>query len=189
MDVQNDREKFSRNPTLDDLVMLCKHLNDAGVNYVIIGGFAVIHHGYVRGTGDIDLLIDGRRENVESIKEALLYLPDQAVREVRPHDVVEYTVVRIADEIVIDLMERACDVTYEMAQNHIEYDIIDGVQIPYLKVPLLIQTKLGIRPQDIQDRIFLEERLELSRKKESESETCPTPSKKPEKSSASRQRP
>ena len=38
MDVQNDGEKFSRNPTLDDLVMLCKHLNDAGVRYVIIGG-------------------------------------------------------------------------------------------------------------------------------------------------------
>ena len=189
MDVQNDCEKFSRNPTLDDLVMLCKHLNDAGVRYVIIGGFAVIHHGHVRGTGDIDLLIDSSRENVESIKEALLYLPDQAVREVRPHDLAEYTVVRIADEIVIDLVERACDVTYEMAQNHIEYDTIRGVQVPYLEVPLLIQTKLGVRPQDIQDRTFLEHLLELSRKRESEPEPCPTPSKKPKKSSASRQRP
>ena len=181
MDVQNDSEKFSRNPTLDDLVMLCRHLNDAGVKYVIIGGFAVIHHGYVRGTGDIDLLIDSSRENVESIKEALLYLPDQAVREVRPHDIAEYTVVRIADEIVIDLLERACDVTYERARSHIEYDVIDGVQIPYLKAPWLIQTKLGIRPQDIQDRTFLEHLVELSRK-----EPCLIPSKKPEKSSASR---
>lgn len=179
MDVQNDSEKFSRNPTLDDLVMLCKHLNDAGVRYVIIGGFAVIHHGYVRGTGDIDLLIDSSRENVESIKEALLYLPDQAIREVRPHDIAEYTVVRIADEIVIDLLEKACDVTYERAQSHIEYEVIDGVQIPYLKAPWLIQTKLGIRPQDIQDRTFLEYLVDLPRK-----ELCPTPSKKPEKSSA-----
>jgi len=61
----------------------------------------------VRGTGDIDLLIDSSRENVKSIKEALLYLPDQAVREVRPHDIAKYTVVRIADEIVIDLLEKS----------------------------------------------------------------------------------
>jgi hypothetical protein len=37
MDVRNDSEKFSRNPTLEDLITLCKHLNEAGVKYVIIG--------------------------------------------------------------------------------------------------------------------------------------------------------
>lgn len=35
-------EKFSRNPTMEDLVELCRNLNDAGVRYVVIGGFALI---------------------------------------------------------------------------------------------------------------------------------------------------
>lgn len=159
MDVQNDSEEFSRSPTLDDLVTLCKHLNEAEVGYVIIGGFAVIHHGYLRATGDIDLLVDTSEENVKRIKKALLYLPDQAVRDVRPGDVAEYAVVRVADEIVIDLMGKACDVTYETAKNHIDYEVIDDVRIPYIDASLLIQTKLGIRPQDIQDRFFLEQLL------------------------------
>ncbi len=35
-------KEFSRDPTLEDLLQLCQHLNDAGVEYVIIGGFAII---------------------------------------------------------------------------------------------------------------------------------------------------
>ncbi|MCK4418106.1 MAG: hypothetical protein KAV99_08055 [Candidatus Latescibacteria bacterium] len=164
MDVQNDSQKFSRSPTLDDLVDLCKHLNNAGVRYIIIGGFALIHHGFVRGTGDIDLLVDPSQENMKRIKQALLYLPDQAVREVNPSDIARYTVVRIADEIVIDLLGKACEVTYEMAQGHVEYDIVAGVRIPYPQVLLLIQTKQGIRPRDQQDRVFLQQLLKLYQK-------------------------
>jgi len=166
MDVPNDSKKFSRNPTLEDLVTLCRHLNEENVKYVIIGGFAVIHYGYVKGTADIDLLVDNSQENVERIKKALLYLPDQAVNEMKPEDITEYTVVRIADEIVIDLLEKACGVTYEVAQKDIEYDEIEGVKIPYLKLPMLMKTKLSIRPKDIDDRNYLEYILKLAEKEE-----------------------
>jgi len=30
-------------------------MNASGAAYVVIGGFALIHYGFVRGTGDIDL--------------------------------------------------------------------------------------------------------------------------------------
>jgi hypothetical protein len=159
MDDQNDRSEYSREPTLDDLVLLCRHLNEAGVKYVVIGGFAVILSGYIRTTGDIDLLVESSLGNVDRIKNALLYLPDQAVREVASHEVAEYTVVRVADEIVVDLMHKACEVTYEAAERHIQYYELEGVKIPLLKPDVLIQTKLGIRPKDIQDRMFLEELL------------------------------
>jgi len=54
VDDQDDRE-YSRAPELEDLLALCKALNAEGVRYVLIGGFAVILHGFVRGTKDIDL--------------------------------------------------------------------------------------------------------------------------------------
>jgi hypothetical protein len=167
MDDQNDRPQYSREPTIDDLVLLCRHLNEAGAKYVVIGGFAIILSGYIRTTGDVDLLVDSSPGNVDRIKNALLYLPDQAVREIASHEVAEYTVVRVADEIVVDLMHKACEVTYETVEKHIQYYELDGVRIPLLKPDILIQTKLGIRPKDVQDRLFLEQLLNMQRESES----------------------
>ena len=56
MDDQDDR-RYSRAPELEDLVALCKALNEEQVRYVLIGGFAVILHGFVRATKDIASLI------------------------------------------------------------------------------------------------------------------------------------
>ena len=37
---------------------LFKALNDANVQYIIVGGIATILHGYVRATADVDLVVD-----------------------------------------------------------------------------------------------------------------------------------
>ena len=156
MDDENARPEYSREPTIDDLVVLCRHLNEAGVNYVVIGGFAIILNGYTRTTGDVDLLVDSTIENVDRIKQALLYLPDKAIAEVNAEEVAQYSVVRVADEILIDLMHKACEVTYAKAKDYIAYRDIEGTKIPFLKPELLIQTKLTVRAKDAPDRMFLE---------------------------------
>jgi len=46
----------SRPPTLADLVALCRALNEENARYVIIGGMAIIHAGFVCATEDIDLM-------------------------------------------------------------------------------------------------------------------------------------
>jgi len=159
MDGSNDLTQFSRIPTVEDLVALCDNLNRHEVRYVIIGGFAVIHFGYIRATGDIDLLVDNSPDNMDRIRKALSYLPDGQVQDITDDDLVQYSVVRVCGEITVDLLGRACDVTYNHAKGHISIDIINGVRIPYLKPELLIETKLGIRPKDIQDRNFLQQLL------------------------------
>jgi hypothetical protein len=161
MDDENAHPEYSREPTIEDLVVLCRQLNQAGVNYVVIGGFAIILNGYTRTTGDIDLLVDSAIENVDLIKQALLYLPDKAITEVNADDVAKYSVVRVADEILIDLMHKACDVTYAKAKDYIEYREIEGTKIPFLKPELLIQTKQTLRAKDAPDRMFLEYLLAL----------------------------
>ena len=159
MDDQNARAKYSREPTIEDLIQLCKRLNEAEAKYVVIGGFAVILNGFTRTTGDVDLLVDSAPENVARIKEALLYLPDQAVREIEVNEIARYTVVRVADEIIVDLMHKACGVTYEHTQNHIAYFMMDEVRIPFLKPELLLKTKMTLRSKDADDRFFLEQLL------------------------------
>lgn len=106
---------YSRAPEIEDVLGLCRALNDAGVRYVLIGGFAVILHGFVRGTRDIDLLVDPSEENVRRLKKAMAALPDNAIAQIEDDDVQKFTVVRVADEVVVDLLGRACGVDFEEA--------------------------------------------------------------------------
>lgn len=156
MDGSDDLERFSRIPTLEDLVALCRNLNAHDVKYVIIGGFAVIRFGYIRATGDIDLLVENSPENIEKIRTALSYLPDGEAHKIGDTDLDEYRVVRVSGEITIDLLGKACDVTYREASPHIFKDKLQGVEIPYLKPEMLIKTKMGVRPKDVQDRNYLQ---------------------------------
>ncbi len=103
---------YAREPQIEDLARICRALNEAAARYILIGGFAVIAHGGVRSTKDIDFLVDAAPDNVARVKQALRILADRAVDEVADTDVARYAVVRVADEVVIDLMARACGVEY-----------------------------------------------------------------------------
>lgn len=153
----------SRTPGQDDLVRLCRELNAAGVRYLVVGGFAIVQQGLVRTTEDIDLLLDPSLDNQARIKEALLYLPDQAVRELGDEDLTQYTVARVADEIVVDLMFSACGVTYAeaRAQDGIEVRELRGVPIPFASARLLWRMKQTVRDKDAGDRSWLQARLGL----------------------------
>src|SRR5216684_1321113 len=149
-----------RSPEDDDLVRLCAALNAEAARYLVVGGMAMNQHGMLRATADIDLLLEGSRENQKRVLKALEILPDKAVREVRENDLDEYTVVRVADEIVVDLMLSACGVTYSDAEGHIETRELSGVTIPVASVSFLLRTKQTYRERDIPDRLFLERKLQ-----------------------------
>ena len=55
-----------------DLQEFLRLLAQHEVRYVLIGGTAVIYHGYARLTGDVDFLYDCERENAERLWKALL---------------------------------------------------------------------------------------------------------------------
>jgi len=54
-----------------DFKELLKLLNSNNVNYLLIGGYAVIIHGYPRFTADLDVVIGGDTENVSRCVAAL----------------------------------------------------------------------------------------------------------------------
>ncbi len=155
MDAGDDRE-YSRQPRPEDLAKICAALNREGARYLLIGGFAVIAYGLERPTKDIDFLIDASPENVERVKRALAVLPDNAVRDVSADEVGRYEVVRVADEVVVDLMAKACGITWEEAASDSKILELDGVEIPIVGIDTLIRTKLTVRPHDAADREYLE---------------------------------
>ena len=84
-------------------------------------------------------------------------LEDQAADQVADDDVARYTVVRIADEIVVNLMARACGIDYEEAAADAERVAVGDIEIPVASRATLIRTKNTVRPSDAVDRRYLEE--------------------------------
>ncbi len=157
---QNDGSSAEpRPPTLADLLHLCGELNRAGARYIVVGGMAVIQHGFTRATEDIDLLVDPSPENFEKIRAALMTLPDQAIREVKTGELDEYMVIRVGDEIVVDLMKAACGIEYAEASKDITTLVLQSVTIPFASPKLLWRMKQTHRDKDRLDRLFLAELL------------------------------
>ena len=134
-------ELISRAPTKEDLVALCRELNSRGARYIVVGGFAIILSGYPRATGDLDLLIAADLENEALDFSALEILPDKAVLELKPGETSRYTVVRVADDIIVDLMASASGITYEEAVRDIVTREVEGVPIPFASPQLLWRMK------------------------------------------------
>ena len=149
-------ELTSRAPERPDFVNLCRELNELGARYLVIGGFAIIAAGYARTTGDLDLLIDADLENEAKVFKALEILPDQCVKELEPGEVSEYLVVRVADEILVDLMVRASGIDYSEASKSVVIHKLDGVSIPFASPELLWRMKSRThREKDRGDLQFL----------------------------------
>ena len=164
MDVENDQpenELESREPSVEDLVALCGELNARRARYVVVGGFAIRGAGYIRATMDIDLVIDCSLENEANVFDALRTLPDRAVDQLDPGDVEKYTVVRVADEIVVDLMKSASGIDYEEAKGGVVMREVGGVLIPFASPELLWRMKRTThREKDGLDLLFLRKLIE-----------------------------
>lgn len=148
----------SRAPRQADLAALGRILNAANARYIIIGGFAIITSGFPRSTMDLDLIIATDLENEAKVFKALESLPDQAVLQLSPGEVSQYTVVRVGDEICVDLMASACGIDYEEASQDQIIRLIDGVPIPFASPRMLYRMKVNThREKDRADLLFLRE--------------------------------
>ncbi|MBL9143319.1 MAG: hypothetical protein JNM99_06510 [Verrucomicrobiaceae bacterium] len=134
-------------------------MNKAGAKYVVVGGWAIIQSGYPRYTEDIDLLILTGEENEAAVLAVLSELPDRAAAQVKPGEVAEYGVVRIGDEVLVDLMKSGCGVTYADAIDDAVWCELKGVRIPFASKKTLWKMKQTLREKDNPDRVFLAQAL------------------------------
>ena len=143
--------------TKSRLATVCGLLNEGGVKYVVVGGFAVALHGVVRATKDIDLLIEPTLENAARALKALEGLTFGIARELNPADVVANPITIIGDDPRVDLLTLAWSVRYADAAPKAERVEIDGVDIPFADLDTLIRTKQTGRFQDKADLESLEQ--------------------------------
>ena len=151
-----DPELAPREPTVEDLRDLCRELNQRGARYVVIGGFALRAAGYVRATTGVDLMVPRDLENEAKVFSALATLPDNAVRELQPGELQQFNVIRVADEVMVDLLCSAGGIDYAEAAKHVVIREVDGVPIPFASPQLLWRMKaVTHREKDAGDLVFL----------------------------------
>jgi hypothetical protein len=146
---------------LPPLLRVCHLLNEAGAKYLIAGAHACILHGLVRTTEDVDILIEPSESNCRRVIDGLSELEDHAAAELTPKDLIENVVVKVADEVEVDVSTQAWKVSYSDAIGQAREVVIEDVRVPFLGLDTLIASKETYREKDSWDRARL---LELKRR-------------------------
>ncbi len=143
-----------------------KALDQQKVDYVLIGGVAVILHGMERLTRDIDIIVKMSPENIYKLRKALqTVFEDDAIEEITLPELYKFPVIRYGtpNEFYIDIMARVGELAYfeDLEYITIEYQ---GVKIRIAKPESLFKLKKdSIRDKDRIDAIFLKKLIEAGK--------------------------
>jgi hypothetical protein len=143
---------------LPDWIELCALFSAHRVEFLLVGGQAVIAHGYPRLTKDMDLWIRPTRENGERVLAALTEfgtpLPGFDLgRFLDP----ETLIVLGRDPFRVDLLTQIPGVDFDRAWGRRTTVTLDGVQVPLISRDDLIANKKAVgRFQDLADVEALE---------------------------------
>ena len=147
----------------DNFLKVFKALDEHNVDYILIGGVAVILHGMERLTRDIDILVKMDIRNIDSLKLALSSIfNDPSINEITYDDLEQYPVIRYCSEegFCIDIIARLGEVA---SFNDVEYEMMnyEGVSLKISTPEALYKLKKNtVRPRDIADAAFLKAYLE-----------------------------
>lgn len=156
--------EFTRPATWDDVKTLAQYLAEAGVEYALVGGYAIAAHGFNRYSEDIDILVEPSAENAGRWIAALTRLPDHAAAALANEADVfardRRYAIRINDEFTVDVMPSIAGLGWEQMKSHVTQVDIDGVMVRILDLAGLLKTKQGLRPKDQMDAAVLRAALE-----------------------------
>ncbi|MFN0318270.1 MAG: hypothetical protein ACKVQA_24865 [Burkholderiales bacterium] len=144
--------------TNDPLLTLLGRFRDEGVEYVLVGGQAVRLNGYLRATEDVDVLVKATRANGEKIIRALNFLASSRELDAAwfvPSEDGSVENIRIADDLLVDLLFSANGETYDSVQPHVRELLIEGTWVKVLNIDGLILTKTSYREKDVLDKQVL----------------------------------
>jgi predicted nucleotidyltransferase len=120
-------------------------LLDHQVDFLLIGGYAVIYHGYIRTTGDMDIWIRPTNENKEKLLMVLAKMDfdSESIGMLARLDFTEVIVFHIGMEPErIDFLSKVQGLDFESAFAQKVTLQIDNYEIPFLRLDDLIVSKL-----------------------------------------------
>jgi hypothetical protein len=141
MNIQEDFEEF------------LKLLNKKKVKYLIVGGYAVAFHGYVRATKDLDILFNNSPPNILRLKQVLndFGFPVDNLKHVAFSG--QGQIIRMGvSPVMIELINAISGVSFKTAWTNRVAGVYGKTKVWYLSKPDLMKNKKASgRPRDIAD--------------------------------------
>lgn len=148
----------------EDFRDVLAELLTARARFLVVGAHAVAVHGIPRATGDLDVWIDTRTDNVPRVWSAL-------VRFGAPVETLEVTKQDLAKPGVvvqigfpprrIDIMTSVTGLLFEAAWSSRITHQVDDLEVPFIGRAALLENKRATgRPKDLADIDALERRVE-----------------------------
>ncbi len=130
-------------------------LNNFDVEYIVVGGYAVILHGYRRTTGDLDIWVNPTIENHKKLIKAFLKfgLPTTDISEEKflkdgEVEVFAYGIPPVCIEVLKTV--KGCDFTQAYSKS--QFFDESGLKIRFLHLDTLFQSKKAAgRYKDLDD--------------------------------------
>lgn len=137
----------------EEYLNLIRLLNEQNVEYVVLGGHAVIAHGHLRTTGDVDIFVNATDENAGRLLVVMScygYENGEFTKE-------DFT--KIPSYLSfgrhdgwIDIMTFTLGVTFEECYRNRLVLNVQGVDVNFIGLRELIENKKATgRPQDLRD--------------------------------------
>lgn len=139
----------------DDFRDFIQSMNNHNVDYILVGGYAVILHGYRRVTGDLDIWVKRTNENYSKLSLAfaefglpLFDMTEEKFLDVDMADVFSFGRPPVSIDIITKLKGVEFDEAFVQAQVFDE----NGLMIRFIHLNNLIQAKKAAgRHKDLDD--------------------------------------
>jgi predicted nucleotidyltransferase len=135
-----------------DFKEFIESLNKNDVRYVVIGGYAVVYHGYVRSTNDIDIWVDIHEDNINKILKALDDFGFSSLN-LKAQDFSPNQIIQLGfPPNRIDLISTPAGVDFDTCYDTREQVIIDDITVNFINLENLIKAKKASnRTRDLAD--------------------------------------
>jgi predicted nucleotidyltransferase len=127
------------------------------VEYLVVGGYAVIHHGYVRTTGDLDIWVGLNTDNAAKLEQSLRSLGFNPPGMKADWFTRKGSVLRIGTEpLRFDIINHIDGVVFpECYERRVEADV-GGVKVNFISLQdLKANKKASARNKDLADLDYL----------------------------------
>ncbi len=128
-------------------------LNEEGVDYILVGAYALAAHGYPRATMDIDIWVNPSPDNSATVLKALKRFGAPLINLVREDLQKNDTIFQIGvAPRRIDIITGASGLGFEEAAKNAIKTELDGIEVKILSLDdLIINKEASGRPKDLVD--------------------------------------
>lgn len=148
-------------PEFKKLLLL---LNKHKVNYMLIGGYAVIYYGYDRTTNDLDIWLEPNEANrdklIVALEEYNIHTDDLKSLSTIDFTITQYFFIGEKPK-KIDFLTRINNVTFDEAIKSVNHFPLENEQVPIIQYHHLILSKIS--NERLKDKADVEELQKINK--------------------------